>query len=78
MAASLTEGNGLDALFRVRTGLYLFLSVAYTLLPFDLMPEAVLGVFGLLDDLLIGLVVLMTLVSAFRERIGRPRGLVGR
>ena len=43
----------------------LFLIIFYFLMPFDLIPERLFGVVGLLDDVLIGLVILMFAIAAF-------------
>ena len=65
----LTEGTGLDMFFRFRTAVYFVLVLGYTLLPVDLIPEAVLGFVGLLDDVFFALMALVALSSAFRERL---------
>lgn len=45
-----TVVNGLGMLFHGRMFLYVIMFVAYFLMPFDLLPESLLGIFGLVDD----------------------------
>ncbi len=49
--------------------LFYFISVmAYILLPYDIIPEAVYGVFGLIDDLFLILLVLILVTRAAYAR----------
>lgn len=41
----------------------------YLLLPFDLVPEVVFGIFGLVDDLIVVLVVVFMVTRTFREAL---------
>lgn len=52
---------------RVREVLVFFALIGYLLSPFDLIPEAVFGVFGLLDDLLAFLLFLFFLAVVVRQ-----------
>lgn len=45
--------------------------IAYYLLPLDLMPEALIGPIGLVDDLVLGVYILNTLISDTDEAIIR-------
>ena len=40
------SGDGIQMLFRIRIMMFLAMAVFYVLLPFDLVPEVVFGVFG--------------------------------
>ena len=40
--------------------------VVYLLIPFDIVPEVVFGVFGLLDDLIVVLVAIFMVTRTFR------------
>ena len=51
------------------TSRLLFGRARYTLAPFDIIPEAVFGVFGLLDDLLFAGLMLMVVAATFREQL---------
>lgn len=56
--------RGLILLYRLHILFILFLFVVYLLSPFDLLPEAVFGVLGLLDDviILLGVIVYISIV----------------
>eukprot|EP00052_Salpingoeca_macrocollata_P032197 m.324480 g.324480 ORF g.324480 m.324480 type:complete len:216 (+) comp33501_c0_seq1:51-698(+) len=54
-------------IFRMHVSLTLLSAVLYTLLPVDLLPEAILGVLGLLDDLIIVLAALLYVGSLYRS-----------
>ena len=41
----------------------------YLLLPFDLVPEVVFGIFGLVDDLIVVCVVIFMVTRTFREAL---------
>ncbi len=62
-------GNGMYLLFRVRAVVLMSFIALYVLLPFDLVPEAVFGLFGLIDDLLVAVIVLSIVASTFRNFI---------
>jgi len=47
---------------RIRMITMMLFGICYALMPFDLIPESLLGVFGLIDDLVI-IVFLLTQVS---------------
>ncbi|OQV13461.1 putative E3 ubiquitin-protein ligase RNF170 [Hypsibius exemplaris] len=48
---NVTITDGLGLLFHGRMAFYAIAFVVYFLMPFDLLPEAFMGVFGLMDDL---------------------------
>ncbi|KAF0719905.1 Aste57867_702 [Aphanomyces stellatus] len=48
---------------------YCLLAILYVLSPIDLLPEAILGMFGMLDDVLLIFLVFVGLASAIREHL---------
>lgn len=54
-----------------RTILVVVLVMAYLLSPYDLIPESVFGIVGLLDDVVFVLFALVVLAALFREFILR-------
>lgn len=61
--------NGLVAMFRLRIFLYLSLALLYIVSPLDLIPEAVTGVIGFIDDLIILLVILVYVTVLYRNYV---------
>lgn len=59
--------RSLPLVMRARVFISMFLSVAYVLSPIDLIPEAILGVVGLLDDLLIVLFGFLHVAALYRS-----------
>lgn len=59
--------QGLLQLWRLRIIVMLICMLVYFLSPFDLLPEAVLGVFGLLDDLIIFLIIIIYCTVMYRQ-----------
>jgi uncharacterized membrane protein YkvA (DUF1232 family) len=53
------NGDGIRIRFRLRILLFLGMGVFYLLLPFDLLPEVVFGIFGLLDDTIVIILMFM-------------------
>jgi RING finger protein 170 len=50
----------------------IFVSViAYVISPLDILPESVLGIFGLLDDFFIVLCSALYVIIAFRQNLAR-------
>lgn len=61
--------QGLLLLYRLRI-LFIFLIVgAYLIMPFDLLPELVLGVMGFLDDILVLLCALVWVTLIYRTYV---------
>ena len=54
-------------LWRLRIAVMLVCMVLYLLSSFDLLPEAALGVIGLLDDLMILLIILVYCTIMYRQ-----------
>ncbi|EDV23326.1 E3 ubiquitin-protein ligase RNF170 [Trichoplax sp. H2] len=61
--------NGMIALFRVKIVVCVVIAMIYVLSPFDIIPEAVFGILGLLDDLLIIVVILIYVTMIYRNII---------
>jgi len=63
--------EGLAWTYRLRT-IVIFVSViAYVISPLDILPESILGIFGLLDDFLIVLCSALYVIIAFRQNLAR-------
>jgi len=61
------SGRGLHFAFQVRVALLGIMWLVYLLSPLDLLPEAVFGIIGLLDDLFIFVLISMHLAYFFRQ-----------
>ena len=61
------SGQGLHFAFQLRVVLLGIMWVVYLLSPLDLLPEAVFGIIGLVDDLFIFLMISMHLAYFFRQ-----------
>ena len=61
------SGEGLHFAFQLRIVLLGIMWLVYFLSPLDLLPEAVFGIIGLLDDLFIFLMIVMHLAYFFRQ-----------
>ncbi|XVE60673.1 hypothetical protein DITRI_Ditri05aG0147000 [Diplodiscus trichospermus] len=59
--------RSLPLVIRARVYLATFLSVIYIFSPIDIIPEAILGIVGLLDDLLIALVCFLHVAAIYRS-----------
>eukprot|EP00117_Sycon_ciliatum_P012609 scpid88833/ scgid5395/ RING finger protein 170; Putative LAG1-interacting protein len=71
----LWTGHYLLLMFRVRVLLSIVVMVVYLLSPLDIIPEAVFGLFGLLDDLVLVVFVIMYLTVLTRVFVvARARG----
>ena len=56
-------------MFRIRVLICLMGIFFYILLPIDILPEAVFGIFGFMDDLFISIALLARVVLIFRRLI---------
>lgn len=59
--------HGLLQLWRLRIIVMLICMLLYFLSPFDLLPEAALGVFGLVDDIMLLLIILIYCTIIYRQ-----------
>lgn len=64
---ALWNGEGLQTAFQIRVLFLSFVWVAYFLSPLDLLPEALFGIVGLLDDLFLFLIISMQITYFFRQ-----------
>jgi len=65
--------GGLVMMFRLRIVVCFLFALLYFVSPFDIIPEAVFGIFGFLDDLFIVL-LLAIYVSIIYRNVVRDRG----
>ena len=63
----LFSGEGLHFAYQLRVLVLALFWIVYLLSPLDLLPEAVFGLIGLLDDLVIFLLISMYLTFLFRQ-----------
>jgi len=63
----LFSGEGLHLAFQLRVAILVAIWLLYLLSPLDLIPEAVFGLVGLLDDLVIFFLIAMYLTFFFRQ-----------
>ncbi|KAF2297311.1 hypothetical protein GH714_021224 [Hevea brasiliensis] len=59
--------RSLPLVIRARVYIAMILSAIYILSPVDIIPEGILGIFGLLDDLLIGLMCFLHVAAVYRS-----------
>ena len=71
MVRVLLTPQTLMVLARVRILVLLLSTALYLLSPLDIIPEAVFGVFGLIDDAVIAIVLLLIAISMFRQVMAR-------
>ena len=63
--------GGLVVIHKLHLLLIAVFVLIYLLSPFDLLPESVLGVIGLVDDVLIVLAVLVYITIIYRARVAQ-------
>ncbi|XP_027903240.1 E3 ubiquitin-protein ligase RNF170 isoform X2 [Vigna unguiculata] len=63
----LNPQRSLPLVIRARVFVAMIASVVYILSPIDLIPEAMLGIVGLLDDVLIGLICFLHVAAIYRS-----------
>ncbi|GLT63315.1 hypothetical protein SLA2020_358890 [Shorea laevis] len=63
----INPGRSLPFVIQARVYIAMFLSVAYVLSPIDIIPEAILGVVGFLDDILIVLLCFLHVAALYRS-----------
>lgn len=61
--------DGLHIWYRIRVIFFIVIAVTYLLSPFDILPESVYGIIGLLDDILIFFFVAIYISIIFRQYI---------
>ncbi|VDK66977.1 unnamed protein product, partial [Onchocerca ochengi] len=73
MIRAVISVNGLMYMFRIRVFLCLLGMAIYILSPFDILPEAVFGLLGMVDDIFISFVVLVYATILFRQLLAGGR-----
>ena len=63
--------GGLVIMFRARIVLCVVAILVYLISPLDILPEAVLGLLGLLDDLFVLLLVLVYMTIIYRQVVAQ-------
>ncbi|KAL5704139.1 RING-type E3 ubiquitin transferase [Ranunculus cassubicifolius] len=66
--------RSLPLVFRARMFFAMILSGIYILSPIDIIPEGILGVVGLLDDILIGLIFFLHIAAIYRTALVSRHG----
>ncbi|CAI8595755.1 unnamed protein product [Vicia faba] len=66
--------NSLPLVVRARVFLSMIVSVIYIFSPIDIIPEGILGVVGLLDDVLIALIFFLYVATLYRSVLYRRHG----
>uniref|UniRef100_A0A0N5ATN3 E3 ubiquitin-protein ligase RNF170 n=1 Tax=Syphacia muris TaxID=451379 RepID=A0A0N5ATN3_9BILA len=61
--------NGIMTMFRIRVLFCLIGIFAYVIFPFDILPEAVYGIFGFIDDILVAIALMAYAIIMFRRLI---------
>ncbi|KAF2356632.1 Zinc finger C3HC4 RING-type [Trinorchestia longiramus] len=69
--AELFTWNGLQLFYRVRVVLCFLVGLLYAISPFDLLPEAMLGIIGLLDDVMVVGFLLVQVSVLFRSQLSQ-------
>ena len=69
LVRDLFTAGGLRMVHRLHLLLLILLTCAYLLSPLDLIPEAVFGLLGLLDDLVVMLLMLLLLTIIYRAHM---------
>lgn len=66
--------RSLPLVIRARVVITMILSAAYVVSPVDFIPEAIFGIVGLLDDILIVLIVFLHIAAIYRSVLYRRHG----
>ncbi len=69
--------DGIAIVFRLRIVVCLFAMLAYMLSPFDIIPEAVFGLLGMLDDIFIVFLLAIYFIYAYRNFMANREGVEG-
>ena len=54
---------------RIQFLVYIVVLLGYFLSPLDIIPEVIFGVFGMVDDILVGLYVIIAISSVFYQML---------
>lgn len=63
--------NTFNWTYRIRIYIIIFFVIAYVLSPLDILPESVVGILGLLDDLIFLVLGALYLIILFRQFISQ-------
>ena len=74
MIQQLFTGEGIVWMLRARIVLYLVLLLVYIISPVDIIPEALAGILGLLDDVVLALLVFVYLTILYRRTLANNEG----
>lgn len=65
--------EGLNLWYRIRFGFMILMALCYFVSPLDIIPEALFGLFGLLDDVLVILFLAIYMCSLYRQIVANRR-----
>ena len=71
MWSELFSVHGLVVVLRLRIVFWFAAAILYLVSPMDILPEAVFGVLGLLDDVLIFSIILIYIAEIYRQAVVR-------
>ena len=69
LISQMWSDTGLDALMRFRIYAYFCLALLYLLMPMDILPEAVFGVAGVVDDVIVVVIIALYLTNTYRTYV---------
>lgn len=62
--------DGMMVMFRLRVAVCLVAALLYLFSPLDIIPESIFGLFGLLDDIFVLLMIAVYTTVAYRRALG--------
>jgi RING finger protein 170 len=65
--------DGMNIWYRIRFGFMILVALSYFLSPLDFIPEALFGIFGLIDDLLVFVFLAVYACTMYRQLIANRR-----
>lgn len=65
--------DGLSIWYRIRFGFMILVALCYFVSPLDIIPEALFGLFGLIDDILVVLFLAVYMCTLYRQIIANRR-----
>jgi RING finger protein 170 len=65
--------DGMDTWYRIRFGFMILVAFSYFLSPLDFIPEALFGIFGLIDDILVVGFIAIYACTMYRQLIANRR-----
>lgn len=61
------SSNGLFYMFRIRVFICVLAAIMYLISPLDMIPEAVFGIFGLIDDIVVVVLLAIYVTIIYRR-----------